>query len=555
MSFYLSNSRETLQEYIETMSELALVDIEIIDFEYRRIFATGILKKSIGKIVKDYKGLCETQFLKPGTKENTVKIVSPVEHEGKLIGYIGLISFTEEMQNFLFSNKDYYLKFIEQIKQFIGFNMYIYEERKVLTEKIDVIKDMLNNLKQNIIVFDDNLKVTMVNKISMESLNISSIDEISDIVFTRIDEKFMGKSIYQLTIGEDQYEAYGKLFDLDSLYKDYQKILILEEIKELDGFHKDHANQPTVDKLICNSQVMKDLKETLIKIAPNDSTVLINGESGTGKEFIAKIIHNLSQKKSGPFISINCSAIPDTLMESELFGYVAGAFEGANANGKKGKLELAHGGTIFLDKVGRMPIHMQVKLLTFLEDRKITPLGSNTSKELDIRIIAATNLDLKKQIDSGEFSPELYYRLNVIPIEVPPLRERKEDFTGFINRLINKYNLILEKNISGIDEESLNILSNYSWPGNIRELKNTIEYMMNISEPSGLLSKDLLPQGLLQSYGIVSNKENEIKSLEEIELEHIHRALEICGDNTEGKKKAADKLGIGVATLYRKLQK
>ena len=302
---------------------------------------------------------------------------------------------------------------------------------------------------------------------------------------------------------------------------------------------------------------MVNLKQNIKKIALSSSTVFITGESGTGKELIARAIHSESERSSKPFIAINCGAIPDSLLESELFGYVKGAFSGANPNGRIGKFELANKGVIFLDEIGDMPLHLQVKILRVLQERKLVKIGSNQLIDLDIRIIAATNKDIKKLIKENKFREDLYYRLNVIPIQVPPLKEREGDIDILIENLIDKYNNIFDKYVHTIDEETRRVLNSYPWPGNIRELENSIEYMINVADDKGILSLEMIPNAIseyLKVYKEDINIINEIRLLKDIENEYITRAIEIYGNDTQGKKIAAEKLGIGIATLYRKLE-
>ena len=282
---------------------------------------------------------------------------------------------------------------------------------------------------------------------------------------------------------------------------------------------------------------MMILKSKIRKISNSSSTVLITGESGTGKELVARAIHCEGNRKDKPFIAINCGAIPETLLESELFGYDKGAFSGANSNGRIGKFELANKGVIFLDEIGDMPLYLQVKLLRVLQEKTIVRIGSNKLVSLDLRVIAATNKDLKELVRRGKFREDLYYRLNVIPIEIPPLRERKGDLELLLNSLIDKYNIEFNKSVYLIEDNVLEMFKKYKWYGNI------------------------LPDSFIESFheqmGLEEKGNDDIKEiipLKDIEKKYIKKAIEIYGDTTEGKKIAAKKLGIGIATLYRRLE-
>jgi two-component system response regulator PilR (NtrC family) len=237
---------------------------------------------------------------------------------------------------------------------------------------------------------------------------------------------------------------------------------------------RDAAARNSLDNIIGASAAMDKLKQTIRTVASTQSTVLIYGESGTGKELVARAVHTCSPRAGEPFVSINCGAFPETLLESELFGYVKGAFTGANQN-KRGLLEVAQGGTIFLDEIGEMNLTMQVKLLRVLQERCMRPVGGSDEIAIDVRVIAATNRDLEKQVSEGTFREDLYYRLNVIPITVPPLRDRREDVPLLVNHFLRKYVRAAAKNIVRIHQASLTALANYDWPGNVRQLENAVE--------------------------------------------------------------------------------
>ncbi len=237
---------------------------------------------------------------------------------------------------------------------------------------------------------------------------------------------------------------------------------------------RDAATRNSLNNIIGGSTTMDALKHTIRTVASTQSTVLIYGESGTGKELVARALHSCSPRAAEAFVSINCGAFPETLLESELFGYVKGAFTGANHN-KRGLFEVADGGSIFLDEIGEMNLTMQVKLLRVLQERSVRPVGGTDEIAIDVRVIAATNRDLEKQVAENTFREDLYYRLNVIPITVPPLRNRREDLPLLINHFVKKYGPAAGKNIAQVDPVSLAALANYDWPGNVRQLENTIE--------------------------------------------------------------------------------
>src|SRR5215475_11909636 len=240
------------------------------------------------------------------------------------------------------------------------------------------------------------------------------------------------------------------------------------------AFKRDAATRNSLDNIIGVSSAMEKLKQTIRTVASTQSTVLIYGESGTGKELVARAVHVCSPRASEPFVSINCGAFRETLLESELFGYAKGAFTGANQN-KRGLFEVAHEGTIFLDEISEMSLTMQVKLLRVLQERCVRPVGGTNEIAIDVRVIAATNRDLEKQVAENTFREDLYYRLNVIPVSVPPLRERREDVALLVNHFLKKYAPAAGRNISRVNQQSLQALCNYEWPGNVRQLENAVE--------------------------------------------------------------------------------
>lgn len=306
------------------------------------------------------------------------------------------------------------------------------------------------------------------------------------------------------------------------------------------------------DYIIGGSREIKAVKEQAEKFAQGNANILIQGESGTGKEIFARAIHTASRSAKGPFIAINCAALPENLIESELFGYEEGAFTGALKGGKIGKFELADGGTLFLDEIGEFPIHLQAKLLRTLQERKIQRVGGNVEIPVSVRIIAATNRDLEALSRSGQFREDLYYRLSVIPLQLPALRERRSDIEELAEYFLRIYAKALHKDIFGFEKDAMNILYNYSWPGNIRELQNAVEYAVNISADPYISPADLPKKltGLQEENagGLI------LKPLRFVEDEYIKEAVRVYGDTLEGKLKAAQVLGISKATLYRRLK-
>ncbi|WP_053362426.1 sigma 54-interacting transcriptional regulator [Bacillus sp. FJAT-27251] len=316
-----------------------------------------------------------------------------------------------------------------------------------------------------------------------------------------------------------------------------------------------HQNKYSFKELIGNSRAMKEAKELATRIATSNSTVLLTGESGTGKELFAQAIHSISTRKNNPFVAVNCAAIPGELFESELFGYEPGAFSGARKEGKPGKIELAMNGTLFLDEISELPYDAQGKLLRVLQEKEIERVGGTASKNIDIRIIAATNRDLGKLVEEGKFRQDLFYRLYVFDLTLPSLRERKEDILPLAHYFVDYFNEKFDLEVKYIDSKFQDWMLNYEWPGNIRELKAVIERGMNIVEGDTLSMKSIYFS--LPVAANPSNRKNmSLLSLEEevrnAEVNAIRRALqEADGDRSL----AAQKLKIHIASLYRKIAK
>ncbi|MBS4024795.1 MAG: sigma 54-interacting transcriptional regulator [Clostridia bacterium] len=288
------------------------------------------------------------------------------------------------------------------------------------------------------------------------------------------------------------------------------------------------------------------------KAAKSDTTVLILGESGTGKELFAHAIHQASSRREKPFIKANCAAIPENLLESEFFGHEKGAFTGALQT-KLGKFELATGGTLFLDEIGDMNLLLQAKILRVLQEQEIERVGGTQIISIDVRIIAATNRKLMELVEQGKFREDLYYRLNVIELNIPSLRERMEDFNFLSVHIINKINRKLGKKITGIDPDAVSMMKHYEWPGNIRELENVLERVMVVIENDRITANDL--SYYLEDYHSIKDDSHLIIPLDEVEQKMIDKAIKHFGDSLAGKKKAAKKLNISLATLYNKLKK
>jgi two-component system, NtrC family, response regulator HydG len=297
------------------------------------------------------------------------------------------------------------------------------------------------------------------------------------------------------------------------------------------------------EDIIGQSAVMQKVFDAIETVGPTDATVLITGESGTGKELVARAIHQASPRRFHPLVVIHCGALTETLLESELFGHEKGAFTGAQYR-KKGKFEIAEGGTVFLDEIGDITLKTQTDLLRVLQEREIVRVGSNQPVKVDFRCVAATNKDLEKLIEDGKFRPDLFYRLNVFRIELPPLRERRDDVPPLVNHFVRKFSQAMNKKITRIAPAAMNILQQQSWSGNVRELENAVERAMVVGQEPELREQDFIFKAMIPNGGS--------KTLEDIEKAHIRRVLEQCGWN---QTRAAEVLDIDRVTLHHKIKR
>jgi len=340
----------------------------------------------------------------------------------------------------------------------------------------------------------------------------------------------------------------------DLLKDDHGEIIgaveVFRDMTIVETLRRTLSSKYRLGDLISKNHRMQEIFEILPDIAESDSTVLIQGQSGSGKGILANTIHELSLRKGKPFVKINCGAIPDTLLESELFGYVRGAFTDAKKN-KKGRFSLADQGTLFLDEVGDMSTVMQVKLLRVLEENEFVPLGGITPEKVDVRIIAASNKDLEKLVQEERFREDLYYRLNVIKIDLPPLREKTEDVPLLVEHFIERLNSMKGKNILGVSNDVMNLLMNYQFPGNVRELENILEHAYVLCR-GDLIETRHLPLEFVERYNKQYSTLSILKPLESSETLVIREALKKCGGN---KVLTACELGIGRSTLWRKMKK
>jgi len=352
-------------------------------------------------------------------------------------------------------------------------------------------------------------------------------------------------------IKEGAYDYLTKPINIDQLELLLARALKSKELEAENIYLKEQLEKRFgLENMIGHSRAMENVFELIRQISPSNATILITGKSGTGKELVARAIHQQSPRKNKPFVPIHCAALSPSLLESELFGHEKGAFTGA-INQKKGKFEIADGGTIFLDEVNEIPLEMQVKLLRFLEMREFERVGGNRSIQVDVRLLAASNSDLQVMVKEHRMREDLYFRLNVVKIELPPLRDRREDIPLLVHAFINEFSQVDRKKVTGITPEALGILQYYDWPGNVRELRNCIESMVVLAKKP-ILNEDDIPAEIrrLQTDIPVFSSPDSL-NIKTMEKELIRGAI---AQESGNKKRAAEQLGISRRTLYRKME-
>jgi transcriptional regulator with PAS, ATPase and Fis domain len=440
----------------------------------------------------------------------------------------------------------------------------------------------LNTVQEAIIVTDKANNITQINTSAIRLLELDRanlIDQPILSIFPTLNfplpqtncSQFDTKNTCQNADRTKQFYINVEIIT-DPGNKDYLGSVVvlksLNQVRAITNKFNPNYSKYCFDDIKGSSASIENVKEKLRKAALTDATILIRGESGTGKELFAHAIHAASHRAKNNFTAINCSAIPDALLESELFGYEEGAFTGAKKGGKPGKLELAKGGTIFLDEIGDMPLHLQCKLLRVIENRIIERVGGTEQILVDVRFIAATNKDLEKMVAENDFRSDLYYRLSVIPVMVPPLRDRGGDIGILINYFLNMYSNKMNIPEPIIDQQVKEVLLNYAWPGNVREMQNTLQYLISMSQDEPIATMKHLPSKFFEISAHTQSNDKMLNQTEELfdlniagkgtlhsaQEQLVGQALQKFGCTTEGKVKAAKYLGISLTTLYRKIR-
>lgn len=448
------------------------------------------------------------------------------------------------------------LKGVESVKEI----NYISVEKKDME-----IRNIMDTVSQGIIVLDIDENVKYINKYALDKILFKSKENLINVNITKLigkEYKKVSKALeninkqvdiadFEITINQKNYLiSINIMKSEENVSLGY--ILTLQDEKRMNKVltMKRYENQITFKDIIGKSKLMLECIENAKVYSQSDSPVLITGESGTGKEIFARAIHNLSGRSSSPFVAVNCGAIPDQLLESELFGYEGGSFTGAKTNGKLGIFEIANGGTIFLDEIGEMPPHLQVKLLRVLQEKKIRKVGSNKETDIDVRIISATNKNLSSMVEKNQFRLDLYYRINIFTLVIPPLRNRKGDIEVLIDYYIKQFSTKYNKEVLNISQEAMKKLLEYEWQGNVRELQNVIERTVALNYTGQIKGQEII---LNKSINIAcTNSKTSLKdTLEVVEREIILKTLK----NHNSIRACAKTLGVSHTLLINRIKK
>ncbi len=497
----------------------------------------------------------------------------PINLREKLEGVIVIASFDEEQHRIIVEKEQQLMAYLEKISDLISSKL----EQERLIEQMKIMNSQLNSvveaMEDGILLYSPTVGICQCNMYAQKYLHFSD-PELKDALLSDVISVAVKTTKEQSNLVQEIHrdiDGFQYLFQVKTKFIQDSEGCVLCLINPFSQIQNsitqnEQEGLGVAEKLVFSGKKMRTLVNQARIAAQHASNVLITGESGTGKEMFARLIHSESPRKSHPFVAMNCAAIPESLMESELFGYEEGAFTGARKGGKIGKIQLANHGTFFLDEIGDMPLYLQAKLLRVLSERKVDRIGSSSNSliNVDVRIIAATNRNLEEMIERKEFREDLYYRLNVVPLHLPPLRERPDDIPFLIQHFIVKYNGILDKEIRAASASVMERMIHYQWPGNVRELENCIEYMMTF-EKSPVLSLEVLPQKIsglnnetpyhFQQTGTGLAYQPLKKSLRIKEQEILHSfAARYGGHPTKEQVREICKcLEISVASYYRKI--
>jgi PAS domain S-box-containing protein len=570
----------SVQQISEAISSVLDMDVIVADAEFRKIgdtkkhfdlevtaikdtYVLGAVLRGGAAVVIEGKDQNET-CVACDERDNCnleAMICVPIKHDGQVAGAIGLIAITRDSRRELLDNQAHLIDYVERMADLIVSKLLEKEATEKLTVARNQLASIMDSIEEGIAAVDEQGRIVYLNSMLEDILSAKR----DTLIQRRTVDLFPGPHITSLLQDGTPFTnlelrvrgARGEVHALISGRpvalgeKNAGFILAfkrMDDVFEIINNLTSSNRSTSFEEIVSGSPQMLQLKEKALRVAKGGSNILITGESGTGKELFARAIHSSSPRNAKPFIALNCAAMPETLIESELFGYEEGSFTGASRGGRPGKFQLAHGGTIFLDEIGDMPLHLQPKLLRVLQEKTVEKIGGHKSTAVDVRVIAATNKDLERMVDRGEFREDLYYRLNVIPLHIPPLRERTGDIRLLLTHLLKVYDSKLGKQIKAFSANAEKALLAHPWKGNVRELANVVEYSVNM-ESTAYITEASLPYKLRTASEPPSPAPGGLRGTGN---EMVREALARCGHTVAGKRRAAQELGISLSTLYRK---
>lgn len=483
---------------------------------------------------------------------STMEILCCIHSGTEVAGVISFTSFTKEGQKRISENTDIYLNAITKLSSLIGEYLQQFSGDSTAADTEKLIESLMSLCEQPLLLTDPNGVVLRYNQLADKILKFCNVSS------TSLRQIFSEDMARRITSGNDLFEKKASIGEntakvtTRSIYSQNHLHSILVRLSN--EFYEKLPESGAFERLIGSSHAFVHIQNLIKRVADSPTPILITGETGTGKELVARSFHEQSRRNKYPFVAINCSSIPENLFESELFGYEEGSFTGAKKGGKMGRIEMAQGGTLFLDELGEMPLSVQPKLLRVLQEYELERVGSTKKIHLDIRIVAATNRDLREMIKEGKFREDLFYRISVINVKLPPLRDRKEDIIPISLNYLERLKTKMTTPLRTISHEAEQAFLSYSWPGNIRELQNVVEYAANLCDSDTLTLADLPEhmRGLEECPDTEKQKETPLPDSQEKQILDL---LSTYGHTLEGKKKIAADLGISLRTLYRKLNK
>ena len=566
----LEEIRPSVERFVTAVSNSLRLEVAVFDSNFQLFFCTPVYLKKKGRTVHtpSLREVIENESVLVNTpgemascvgcrfKEHcpsTIEILCCIRADTDVAGVLAFTSFTKEGQRRISENTSVYLNAITEMANLFGGQILSISGGRGPANLDSNLIPIMELCEQPVLLTDAHGVILQYNQLAANLL------KICDITSSSLWQIFPSAVVKRIMEGNDLFEKSVTIANMATkistraIFVDGQItgffIRISDDLKELSKENR------YFEGIIGTSPAIMEVQRMIRRIANSPSPVLITGETGTGKELIARAIHEQSHRNKYPFVAINCSSIPESLFESELFGYEEGSFTGAKKGGKPGKIEMAQGGTLFLDEIGEMPLFAQPKLLRILQEYELERVGSNKKIHLDIRIIAATNRDLNDMVAEKKFRSDLFYRINVINLKLPSLRTRRDDIIPIAENYIRKLKLKMNTPLTSISPEAAEILLNFDWPGNVRQLQNIIEYAANLCETDTLMPSDFpeVMRTCSETAVYPSLDGNPAASGSSDKEDRLRELLEKYGYTLEGKKRIAAELNISLRTLYRRI--